>query len=53
MVKAKYGGIKSLYNNICIELVRCCKPSDLTYTLELEKQLKTKSLSKVYWLKSN
>jgi len=30
-----------IYNSI----VRCCKPSNLTYTLELEKQLKTKSLS--------
>ena len=24
--------------------VRCCKPSDLTYTFDLKKQLKTKSL---------
>ena len=32
--------------------VRCCKPSDLTYTLDLEKQLKTKSLSKIYLTKN-
>jgi len=30
------------------KLIRCCKPPDLTYTIELEKQLKTKLLSKIY-----
>ena len=34
-------------------IVRCCKPLDLTYPLDLEKQLKTKSLSKIYLTKTN
>ena len=35
-----------------IAYVRCYKQPDLTYTLDLEKQLKKKSLSKIYLTKN-
>ena len=45
MIIIIFDNIMIIFDNNMI-IVRCCKPSDLTYTLELEKQLKRNRFKK-------